>query len=63
MRGEQVVTEQSGQCMVRGIARRVLSFTQTVPNEIGEYQLIAELGAVGGRKVRSLRDFNIVSTE
>jgi hypothetical protein len=63
MRGQQIVAEQSGQCAVNGLGRKVLSFTQTIPKETGEYQLIVELDAVEGKKVLSLRDFNVVSTE
>jgi beta-galactosidase len=63
IRGEQIVAEQSGQCSVKGLGRQVLSFTQTIPNETGAYQLVVELDAVEGQIVRSLRDFNVVSTE
>ena len=63
MRGQQIVAEQSGQCAVNGLGRKVLLFTQTIPKETGEYQLIVELDAVEGKKVLSLRDFNVVSTE
>ena len=63
MRGEQIVAEQSGSCGVKGLGRQVVSFTQTIPNEVGEYQLVVELGAVGGKKVRSFRDFNVVLAE
>jgi beta-galactosidase len=63
MRGKQIVAEQSGDCAVKGLDRQVVSFTQTVPNEVGEYQLVVELDAVGGKKIRSFRDFNVVLTE
>jgi len=63
MRGDQTVAEQSGHCTVNSLERKVLSFTRTIPNEIGEYQLVAELDSVDGKKIQSLRDFNVVSTE
>ncbi|OHB73897.1 MAG: hypothetical protein A2Z25_10090 [Planctomycetes bacterium RBG_16_55_9] len=63
LRGDNVVAEQSGACAVSGLGRQVVSFTQTVPNESGQYQLVVELDAVDGKKIRSLRDFNVVSTE
>ena len=63
MRGDRIVAEQSGHCSVKGLDRDVVSFTQTIPNETGEYQLVVELDSVSGRKIRSLRDFNVVSTE
>ncbi len=63
MRGDRIVAEQSGQCSVKGLDRDVVSFTQTIPNETGEYQLVVELDSVSDQKIRSLRDFNVVSTE
>ena len=63
MRGDQIVAEQSGNCSVNRLGREVVSFTQMVPNETGEYQLVAELDAMGGKKIQSLRDFKVVSTE
>jgi beta-galactosidase len=62
-RGDQIVAEQSGLCTVNALGRRVLSFTQAVPKETGEYQLIVELDAVDGKTVHSLRDFKVVSTQ
>lgn len=63
MRGDQIVVDQSGHCSVEGLDREVVSLTQTIPNETGEYQLVVELDSVRGKKIRSLRDFNVVSTE
>ena len=63
MRSDRIVAEQSGILSVNSFGRKVSSFTQTIPNETGEYQLVAELDVVDGRKVRSLRDFKVVSTE
>lgn len=63
MRGQEMIAEQSGKCSVKGLGREVVSFTQTIPNQVGEYQLVVELDAVEGKKVRSLRDFNVGSIE
>ena len=63
MRGKQIVAEQSGSCAVPGLGRKVLSLTETLPDKTGEYQLVAELDGAGGKKVRSLRDFSVISTE
>jgi len=63
MRGQEMIAEQSGECRVKGLGREVVSFTQKIPDEAGEYQLVVELDAVEGKKVRSLRDLNVVSTE
>jgi beta-galactosidase len=63
VRGEQIVAEQSGICSVDGLGRQIVSFTQTVPDRIGEYQLVVELDAGDGNTVRSFRDFNVVPTE
>jgi beta-galactosidase len=63
MLGEKIIVEQSGDCSVDGLDRQVVSFTQKVPTETGEYQLVVELDNVDGEKVRSFRDFNVVSTK
>jgi hypothetical protein len=63
MRGDQSIAEQSGRCTVKGLGRQVVSFTQVIPNAPGEYLLVVELDTGDGNKVRSFRDFNVVSTE
>ena len=63
VRGGQIVAEQSGECIVNGLGRQVVSFTQRIPMETGEYQLIVELDNVDVEKVRSFRDFNVVSNK
>ncbi|MEJ2702314.1 MAG: glycoside hydrolase family 2 TIM barrel-domain containing protein [Sedimentisphaerales bacterium] len=63
MRGDQTIAEQSGVCTVNALDRQVPSFTQAVPKETGDYQLVVELDAVDGKTVRSLRDFKVVSAE
>jgi len=63
LRGGRTVAEQSKRCAVNSLGREVLSFVQTVPNKTGEYQLVAELDTTGGKEIRSVRDFNVVSTE
>jgi hypothetical protein len=60
-RDGQVITEQSKSCTIDSLAREVISFTQTVPGEIGEYQLVAELVGTGNSVVRSLRDFKVTA--
>ncbi|MBN2316396.1 MAG: hypothetical protein JXM79_20885, partial [Sedimentisphaerales bacterium] len=63
MRGQEMIAEQSGHCRVQGFGRDVVSFTQTLPNQVGEYQLVVELDAVEGKRVRSLRDFKIIQAQ
>ncbi|MEA3224483.1 MAG: glycoside hydrolase family 2 TIM barrel-domain containing protein [Planctomycetota bacterium] len=62
-RGGEAVSQQSRTCSVDGLGREILSFALTVPDETGEYQLVAELVTAGGNEVRSLRDFKVVSAE
>ncbi|MHC4556283.1 MAG: glycoside hydrolase family 2 TIM barrel-domain containing protein [Planctomycetota bacterium] len=59
MRSGQVITEQSKSCTIDILAREVISFTQTVPGETGEYQLVAELVGANDWVVRSVRDFKV----
>jgi hypothetical protein len=44
-------------CRVPSLGREVFVIEQPIPNEPGEYTLIAELSDSSGRKVQSLRDF------
>jgi len=62
LRGEETISEQAKTCVVSGLGREVLSFKVTVPNEQGQYQLAAEL-ITEGTMVRSLRDFNVSSSQ
>lgn len=63
VRGGQTISEQSKSCTVDGLGREVLSFVQPVPEEAGNYQLVAELIKGGSPVVRSLRDFKVVAAE
>ncbi|MHC4432576.1 MAG: glycoside hydrolase family 2 protein [Planctomycetota bacterium] len=58
--GRETVVQQSRDCSVDGLGREILSFSLTVPDEAGEYQLVAELVTADGDEIRSLRDFKIV---
>ena len=62
MRGKETISQQFKTCSVGGLGRRVLSFKETVPNQAGQYQLVAELVA-DGTAVRSLRDFDVLPSE
>ncbi len=62
LRGVETVCEQTKSCAVSGLGREILSFKVTVPNSQGQYQLVAELIAEGA-PVRSLRDFNVSSSQ
>jgi hypothetical protein len=58
--GRETVVRQSKDCSVDGLGREILSFALTVPDETGEYQLVAELVTTDGDEILSLRDFKIV---
>ena len=62
-RGGGTVAQQSRNCSVDGLGREILSFALTVPDEAGEYRLVAELVTANGNEIRSLRDFKIVSAK
>ncbi|MHC4508647.1 MAG: glycoside hydrolase family 2 protein [Planctomycetota bacterium] len=60
MRGDQIVAEQSSSCSVDGLGREIVTFTQKIPEEAGDYRMVAELTAEDGEVVRSLRDFEVI---
>ena len=62
-RGGGTVAQQSKTCSLDGLGREILSFALTVPDEAGEYQLVARLVTADGNEIRSLRDFKIVSAK
>ena len=62
-RSGETVAQQSSNCSVDGLGREILSFALTVPDEAGEYQLVAELVTADGNEIRSVRDFKIISVE
>jgi hypothetical protein len=63
VRGGRTVAEQTKNCSVDGLGREVLSFVQPVPEEAGDYQLVAELDRADDAVVRSLRDFKVLRAE
>ena len=44
---------------VKSLGREILTLKFTVPAELADYTLIAELDSVANKKVRSLRDFHV----
>lgn len=62
-RGGDAVAQQSSSCSVDAQGREILSFALTVPDEAGEYQLVARLVTADGNEACSVRDFNVVSAE
>jgi beta-galactosidase len=57
VRGQKEVSAQSQPCKVPSLGREILSFTETVPAEPGDYTMIAQILDPSGKPVRSLRDF------
>jgi len=60
-RDGRIVAEKSQDCRIEGFNRMVLSFDMQIPEEEGQYRLIAELTCSDGTKVRSLRDFKVTT--
>jgi beta-galactosidase len=57
MQAGRCVRAKSVPCSVASLGKEVLPITDTVPDQPGDYTLIAELTDPSGRVVRSLRDF------
>jgi beta-galactosidase len=55
------VAEKSKNCQIDGLGRIVLTFDMEIPNEEGQYKLVAELIRPDGTNVQSLRDFKILT--
>ncbi|MHC4544564.1 MAG: hypothetical protein ACYTDW_11330, partial [Planctomycetota bacterium] len=62
LRGDETISEQTKNCTLISLGHETLSFSITIPNEQGQYQLAAEL-ITEGMPVRSLRDFNVSSSK
>ena len=58
-RGGEIVAEKMTNCQINALDRSVLTFDMEIPQEEGQYQLIAELTGSDGTRVRSLRDFKV----
>jgi len=61
VRGDQIISQQSDTCSVDGLGREIVTFTQKIPENAGDYQLVAELAGADGQLVRSVREFKVVS--
>ncbi len=61
--GNETLFEQSKNCVVAGLGERRLFFKGKVPDKTGKYQLIAELINQDGQRVRSPRDFEVISAK
>ena len=62
-RDEKTIAEKITNCQVDGFGGAVVVFEMEIPDEEGQYQLVAELILRDGSKVRSLRDFKIVASQ
>jgi beta-galactosidase len=62
LRGGVTISEQTNDCTVAGLGQKTLSFDVTIPNKQGMYQLAAEI-ITEGTPVRSLRDFDVASSQ
>jgi hypothetical protein len=59
LKGNKSLTAQSQSCTVPSLGREILSFPVTMPEEAGNYTLMAKLADRKGKPVRSLRDFQV----
>jgi len=62
-RDGKTVAEKSKNCQIEGFGRMVLTFDMEIPNEEGQYQLVAELTDSDGTRIRSLRDFKALALQ
>jgi hypothetical protein len=62
LRDGATISEQKKACFVNTLGQEMLFFKVTVPNEQGQYQFAAEL-IIEGTPVRSLRDFEVSSSQ
>jgi hypothetical protein len=60
LRNDDAITIRYLPCTVPALGRETLSFRQPVPEEPGQYIVMAELMSAQGASVRSLRDARIV---
>jgi hypothetical protein len=58
-RDGKAVVEESKDCQVDGFGRIVMTFDIEIPEQEGQYQLVAELTQRDGARIRSLRDFKV----
>jgi len=62
LRGDEAISEKIKNCAVTSLGQETLSFNVTIPNEQGKYQFVAELNTEG-TPIRSLRDFEVASSQ
>jgi beta-galactosidase len=60
-RNGTTVAEKSESCQIDGFGRIVMPFEMGIPKVEGQYQLVAELTQPDGTRIRSLRDFKVVT--
>jgi hypothetical protein len=59
----KIIAEKITNCQIDALDRTVISFDMEIPKEDGQYQLIAELTKPDGTRIRSLRDFKVLTTQ
>ena len=61
LQGSCTVWKKRIKLKVEGLGLKTTSFNVSVPGQLGEYQLVAELDKVNRKTVRSLRDIKVVN--
>jgi hypothetical protein len=59
LRGKQTISVQPRKCSVAPLGREIITISQTMPVEPGEYTIVAELTDKSGKTIRSLRDVKV----
>jgi beta-galactosidase len=63
LQNKRTLVQQRKECSLKPYGKDVLTFELDVPEQAGEYELVAGLPGAGGRLVRSRRDAKIVRSE
>jgi hypothetical protein len=58
-RGDVPLSGQIEDLRIPALGREILTFTQAVPEQPGEYTMVAELVGADAKPIRSLRDFHV----
>jgi len=61
-RDQKTIAEKITNCRIDALDRSIVTFDMKIPEEGGQYQLIAELTGSDGTRVRSLRDFKVTAS-
>ncbi len=58
-RNGKKVAEQVESCTVKSLGSKTLTFSQQIPEQVGDYKIVAVLETVSGNRISSVRDFKV----